>query len=119
MAFTRDGTKLATRARSHIADPIRIHDLTAKRRNATDGYESVLQDIRDGWMISQDDESPFWVPLEHREVLCLPYVEMIWGRPMTVDLCRFRYGSKWTECIDQGMVERTREREMEIGRLLE
>jgi len=119
MAFTRDGTKLATWARSHITDPIRIHDLTAKRRNATDGYESVLQDIRDGWMISQDDESPFWVPLEHREVLCLPYVEMIWGRPMTVDLCRFRYGSKWTECIDQGWLKELGEREMELGRLLE
>jgi len=64
IAFIRDGTKLATWVRPHIADPIRTHDLTAKCRNATDGYEPVLQDIRDGWMISQDDKSLFWVPFE-------------------------------------------------------
>ena len=110
MAFIRDGTKLATWVRPHIADPIRIHDLTAKCRNATDGYEPVLQDIRDGWMISSHCFG---------SRSSLPHVEMIWGWPMTVDLCSFRSSSKWTECIGQGWLKELEEREMEIRRLLE
>jgi len=116
MAFIGDGTKLAS------YHPIRIYDiveLASKHRNAIHGYEPVLQDMNDGWVVGQDDELLFWVPLEHREVLCLPHVEMIWGRPTKVDLSRFRYGSKWIECIDQAWLKELEESGKGMARLLE
>jgi len=116
MAFIGDGTKLASYY------PIRIYDivgLASKQRNAVHGYEPVPQDMNDGWVVGQDDELLFWVPLEHREDLCLPHVEMIRGRPTKVDLSRFRYGSKWTECIDQGWLKELEESGKRMARLLE
>jgi len=56
MAFIGGGTKLASYSSSH---PTRIHDivdLAVKHRNAIHGYEPVLRDMRDGWMVGQDDE---------------------------------------------------------------
>jgi len=119
LAFIGDGTKL-TSYRNHY--PIRIHDivdLAAKHRNAIHGYQPVPQDVKDGWVVGQDHELLFWVPLEHRQDLCLPHVEMIWGRPTKVDLSRFRYGSKWTECIDQGWLRELEESGKGMARLLE
>jgi len=69
-------------------------DLASKHQNAIHGYEPVLQYMNNGWVVGQDHELLFWVPLEHREDLCLPHVEMIWGRPTKVDFSRLRYGSK-------------------------
>ena len=119
VAFIGDGTKLAS---YHDDDPIRIYDivgLASKQRNAVHGYQPVPQDMYDGWVVGQDYEFLFWVPLEHREVLCLPHVEMIWGKPTKVDLSRFSYGSKWTECIDQGWLKELEERGKGMVRLLE
>jgi len=114
MAFIRDGTKLVTWALSFVAGATRIHDLAANHRNATYVYEPVPQDMRDGWMVGQDDEILFWVPLEYRCVLSLPHVETTGGRSMKVDLSRFRYGSKWTECIDQGWLNEVEGRGKEV-----
>jgi len=119
MAFIGDGTKLASYRDYH---PIRIHDivdLAAKHRNAIHGYEPVPQDMNDGSVVGQDYELLFWVPLEHRKDLCLPHVEMIRGRPTKVDLSRFRYSSKWTECIDQGWLKELEESGKRMARLLE
>jgi len=118
MAFIGDGTKLASYCGHY---PIRIYDevgLASRHRNAIHGYEPVPQHMNNGWVMGQDYESLFWVPLEHREDLCLPHVEMIRGRP-TKDLSRFRYGSKWTECIDQGWLKELEERGKRMARLLE
>jgi len=118
MAFIGDGTKLASYSDYH---PTRINDivgLASKHRNAIHGYEPVPQDVEDAWVVCQDHELLFWVPLEHREDLCLPHVEMIWGRPTKVDLSRFRYGSKWTECIDQGWLKELEENGKGMARLL-
>jgi len=119
MVFIGDGTKLVS---YYVYHPIRIYDivgLVSKHRNAIHGYESVPQDMQDGWMVGQDDELLFWVPSEHREDLCLPHVEMIGGRPTKVDLSRFRYGSKWTECVDQAWLTELEERGKRMARLLE
>ena len=119
MAFIGDGTKLVSYHNNH---PTIIHDivgLASKQRNAVHGYQPVLQDMEDGWMVGQDHELLFWVPLEHRKDLCLPHVEMIWGRSTKVDLSRFRYGSKWTECIDQGWLKELEESGKRMARLLE
>jgi len=119
MTFIGDRTKLAS---YHDNRPTRIYDivgLASKRRNAAHGCEPVPQDVRNGWAVGQDDELLFWVPLEHRKDLCLPHVEMIWGRSTKVDLSRFRYGSKWTECIDQGWLKELEESGKRMARLLE
>ena len=120
MAFIGDGTKLASYSGSYITHTIRIYDivdLAAKHRNAIHGYEPILQG--DGWVVDQDNGLLFWVLLEHREYLCLPHVEMIEGRPTKVDLSRFRYGSRWTECIDQAWLKKLEERERGMARLFE
>ena len=115
MKFIRDGTKLVS------YHPIRIHDikdLTVKHRNATLGHEPVPRNMRDGWILGQDDGLLFWVPLEQRRLLGLPHVETIWDRPTKLDFSSFRYGRQWTECIDRGWLKEVEEREKEIGRLL-
>jgi len=119
MMFIGDRTKLAS---YHDDHPTRIYDivgLASKRRNAAHGCEPVPQDVRNGWVVGQDDELLFWVPLEHRKDLCLPHVEMIWDRSTKVDFSRFRYGSKWTECIDQGWLKELEESGKRMVRLLE
>jgi len=122
MAFIGDGTKLVSYPGPHTTHTTRIYDtagLAAKHHSVVHGYEPVLQGMKDGWMVGQDDELLFWVPLEHREDLCLPHVEMIGGRPTKVDLSRFRYGSKWTECIDQVWLKQLEQRGRGMMRLLE
>jgi len=119
MTFIGDGTKLAS---YRDYQPTRIYDivsLASKHRNAIHGCEPVPRYFEDGWVVGQDDELLFWVPLEHREDLCLPHVEMIMGRPTKVDLSRFRYGSKWMECIDQGWLKELEESRKRMARLLE
>jgi len=119
MTFIGDGTKLA----SYFGiDPIRIYDivgLASKHQNAIHAYEPVPKDMNDGWVVGQDHELLFWVPLEHRKVLDLRHVEMIEVRPTKVDLSRFRYSSKWTECIDQGWLKELEESGKGMARLLE
>jgi len=116
MAFIYNGTKLMT-----SANPLIIRDtadLTVKHRN---GYEIMLRDMKNGWMIGQDNESLlFWVPVEHREHLCpLPQFETIWGRSTKLNLSTFRYGNKWTECIEKKWLKELEDREKKMGRLLE
>jgi len=119
MAFIGDGTKLASYC---VGGTTRIYDivgLVSKHRNAIHGYGSVPQGMQDGWVVGQDDELLFWVLSEHKEDLCLPHIEMIWGRLIKVDLSKFRYGSKWTECVDQAWLKELEERGKRMARLLE
>ena len=98
----------------HTTHITRIHDivdLAAKHRNAIHEYEPVPQGMKDEWMVGQDDELLFWVPLERRKVLGLPHVEAIGDRPPKMDFSRFRYGSKWIECIEQVWLKELEERE--------
>jgi len=118
MAFIRDGTKLVSYSYSH---PIRIYDvadLAAEHRNAIHGYQPVPRDMTDGWMVGQDNELLFWVPFEHREVLCLPHTETIWERQMKLDLSNFKFGTEWTECIGQEWLKELEERGTRVGKLL-
>ena len=116
MAFIQDGTKLMS------YDPIRIYDIAdfaAKHQNAT---QPVPRYTRDGWMVGQDNELLFWAPFEHRRVLYLPHVglprvEIILGRLMKVDLSNFKFGTEWTECIDQEWLKELNERGKWVGKL--
>ena len=111
-AFIQDGTKLMS------GYPIRIYDiadLAAKHRNAPHEYNCVPWD---GWMVGQDNELLFWVPLEHREVLFSSQVKTIWERATKVDFSKFKFGTKWTECIDKEWMKEVEERGERVGRLL-
>jgi len=72
--------------------------------------------MKDGWIVGQ---LLFWIPLEHRKVLCLSHVEVIWDRQAKMDPSMLRYGSKWTECIDQLWLRQLEEREEGMARRLE
>jgi len=44
-----------------------IADLTAKQQHPTNGHELMMQGMMDGWVMGQDNEPLFWVPIEHRK----------------------------------------------------
>ena len=111
--FTRDGTKLMSRYPIRIYD---IADLAAKYQNVSLEYKHVPQD---GWVMGQDNELLFWVPLEHRQVLCPPQVVTIWERPPKVDFSNFKFGTEWTECIDKEWLKGLEERGKRVRKLLE
>ena len=57
-------------------NPLIIWDI-ADFRN---GYKLILCNMKNKWVIDQDNKSLFGVPVEHRENLCLlPQFEMAWG----------------------------------------
>ena len=112
-------TKLASYSDRNTTRIYDIADLAAKHRNASHAYEPVPQDMRDEWWVGQDNELLFWVSFEHREVLFLPHVEMIRERPLKVDLFNFKFGTEWTECIDQEWMKELEERGGTGGKLLE
>ena len=120
-SWTRRLLKMGVFPDFHTTHTARIHDivdLAAKHRNAIHEYEPVPQGMKDEWMVGQDDELLFWVPLERRKVLGLPHVEAIGDRPPKMDFSRFRYGSKWIECIEQVWLKELEEREKGmVGRL--
>jgi len=73
--------------------------------------------------MGQDDEPLFWVPVEHREHLCtLPFKAVIEAPQMNstiLDSSNSRFGRKWTECIDKGLLRELEQKEKEVGNLLE
>ena len=113
MAFIQDGTKLMSRHPTRIYD---IADIAAKHRNAPHEYERVQED---GWMMGQDNELLFWVPLENREVLCPSQVRTIGGRPTKVNFSKFKFGTEWAKCVDQEWLKELEERGKWVGKLLE
>ena len=115
MEFIHDGTMLIT-----SINPLIIRDIAGLKVKHQNGYELVLHDMKDGWMVGQDNESLFWVPFEHRKNLCpLPQFETILGRSTKLDTSDFRYGNKWTECIDKDWLKELEDKEKKVGKLLE
>jgi len=115
MAFIRDGTALAYYSPNFGLRICEIADLTHK-------YKPMLQGVTDGWMMGQDDEPLFWVPVEHREHLCAPLLKVVFeGSQMStiLDLSNSRLGKKWAECIDNGWLRGLEPKEKEVGELLE
>jgi len=114
MEFIHDGTMLIT-----SINPLIIRDIAGLKVKHQNGYELILHDMKDGWMVGQDNESLFWVPFEHRKNLCLlPQFETILGRSTKLDTSDFRYGNKWTECIDKDWLKELEDKEKKVGKLL-
>ena len=119
LTFIRDGTKLAYH---DYAFGLRIWDLTAEHWHSTHGYEHMLQGMTDGWVINHDDEPLFWVPVEHRDYLCVPpFKVVIEGShiPTKLNFSNSRFGTRWTECIDKEWLRELEQKEKEVGHLLE
>jgi len=123
MTFMRDGTKLAYYSPDIGLRIWDIADLTDEHRQTTDGHELIMQGMMDGWVIDQDDEPFFWVPVEHREHLYVPPFRVVIEAPQInstiLDLSNSRLGGKWTECIDKEWSKELEKKEKEVGNLLE
>jgi len=122
MAFIRDGTALVYYSPEFGLRIWDIEDLAAEHRYSTDGYGPMSQAMVDGWVMGQDDEPLFWVPVENREHLCIPpFRVVIEGSEMStiLDLSNSRLDRKWTESINKGWLRELKEKEKEIGNLLE
>jgi len=99
-----------------------IVDLIAERRHFTDGHELMLQGVMDGWVMGQNGEPLFWVPVEHRkDVYVLPCRVVISAPQMSIilDFSNSRFGRKWMECIDKEWLRELEQKEKEVGNLLE
>ena len=122
MAFIRDGTKLARCSSDFGLITCDIADLIDEHWYSAHGYEPILQDMQDGWMVGRDNEPLFWVPVEHRENLCVSSPRVVPGTPRKkatfVDLSNSRLGRKWTECIDKEWLREVEQKGKEIGNLL-
>jgi len=122
LAFIRDGTALAYFSHMYGLRIWNISDLITEDRRSTHGYELMMQGIRDGWMMSQDDEPLFWIPVENRRGLyVLSFKVLIKGPEITtiLDYSNSRFGRKWTECIDKGWLRELEKKEKEVIKLLE
>ena len=122
MEFLRDGTALASYYHNYGVRKWEIADFTAEHRHSTDGYELRLQGVKNGWMVDQDDEPLFWVPVENRQGLYVPAPRvLIEGSEIStiLDFSKSRFGTKWTECIDKGWLRELEQKEKEVGNLLE
>ena len=122
MAFIRDGTALANYDLDSGVIFWEIADLIAKHQHSTHGYELMMEGMMDGWVMGQDDEPLFWVPVENRKHLYVPpFRVVIEGSQMStiVDLSNSRLCGRWTECIDKGWLKELEQKEKDVGRLLE
>jgi len=122
MAFIRDGTALAYYYPDIGLRTWEIADLTAEHRHSTDGLELMMQGMRDGWVMGQDNEPLFWVPIEHRKDVYVPPCRVVIKAsqvPTILDLSNPRFGRKWTECIDKEWLRELEKKEKEVGKLLE
>jgi len=122
MAFIRDGTALALFSPDFGLRIWDIADLMDEHRHSAHGYELMMQGMTDGWVMDQDDEPLFWVPVEHRKYLYVPpFRVVIEGSQITpiLDFSNARLGRRWTECIDKEWLRELEAKEKGVGNLLE
>jgi len=120
MAFIRDGTKLACWSSDFGLRTWDIADLTDEHWHSTHGYELMPSTMTDGWVEGPDNEPLFWVPVEHRDNICVQSSRVTPRKKTTrVDLSKSRLGRKWTECIDKEWLREVEWKGKEIGNLLE
>jgi len=122
MAFIRDGTALAYYSNDIGLRTWEIADLTTEHQHSTDGHELMMQGMRDGWVMGQDNEPLFWVPIEHRKDVYVPPCRVVIKAPEVptiLDFSNSRFGREWTECSDKEWLRELEEKEKEVGNLLE
>ena len=73
-------------------------------------------------MRGQDNEPLFWVPVEHRKDVYVPWCRVVIKASeisTILDLSNARLGRKWTECIDKEWLREMSKKEKEVGKVLE
>ena len=122
MAFIQDGTVLAYYFSDIGLRTWEIADLTAEHQHSTNGLELMMQGMRDGWVMGQDDEPLFWVPVEHRKDVYVPPCRVV-IKPLQIstilDFSNSRFGREWAKCIDKEWLRELEKKEKEVGNLLE
>jgi hypothetical protein len=101
LAFSLDGEKLASGSSD---GQIRIWNTAGLLGNSVESFRNEAR-MENGWATGENGELLFWVPKDHRERLFWPQnIAVIGGTgiPTQLDLTRFRYGKKWTECFGGG-----------------
>jgi len=122
LAFTRDGTALAYYYPNIGLRTWEIADLTAEQQHSTDGHELMMQGMMDGWVMGQDNEPLFLVPVKHRKDVYVPPCKVVIKAlkiSTILDLSNSRLGRKWTECIDKEWLRDIEKKEKAAGKLLE
>ena len=122
LAFVRDGTVLAYYYPNIGLRTWEIADLAAEHQHSTDGHELMMQGMMDGWVMGQDNEPLFWVPIEHRKDVYVPWCRVVIKAPeisTILDLSNPRLGRKWVECIDKEWLRDIEKKEKGVGKLLE
>jgi len=122
LAFIRDGTALAYYYSNIGLRTWEIADLTAEHQHPTDGHELMMQGTMDGWVMGQDSEPLFWVPVEHRKDVYVPRCRVVIKAPQIstiLDMSNSRLGRKWTECVNKEWLRDIKKKEKEVGELLE
>jgi len=122
MAFIRDGTALACYSSNIGVRTWEIADLAAEHQHSTDEHELMMQGMRDGWVMGQNDEPLFWVPIEHRKDVYVPPCRVVIKAPEVptiLDFSNSRFGREWMECIDKEWLRELEKKEKEVGNLLE
>ena len=82
----------------------------------------MMQGIMDGWVMGQDSEPLFWVPVEHRKDVYVPRCRVVIKAPQIstiLDMSNSRLGRKWTECVNKEWLRDIKKKEKEVGELLE
>jgi len=122
MEFIRDGTALAYYSSNIGLRTWEIANLRAEHQHSTNGHELMMQDMRDGWVMGQDNEPLFWVPIEHRKDVYVPPCRVV-IKPLQIstilDFSNSRFGREWTECIDKEWLREREKKEKEVKNLLE
>ena len=122
MAFIRDGAVLAYYSDDIGVRTWEIADLTAEHHHSTNGLELMMQGMRDGWVMGQDNEPLFWVPIEHRKDVYAPPCNVMIKAPEVptiLDFSNSRFGREWTECVEKEWLRELEKKEKEVGNLLE
>jgi len=122
LAFIRDGTALAYYYSNIGLRTWEVADLAAEHQHSTDGHELMMQGMIDGWVMDQDNEPLFWVPVEHRKDVYVPPCRVVIKASQIstiLDMSNSRLGRKWTECIDKEWLRDIKKKENEVGKLLE
>ena len=120
--FIRDGTALAYHGPNIGLRTWEVTDLTAEHQYSADGHELLMRGMMDGWVMGQDNEPLFWVPIEHRKDVYVPQCKVVIEAPQVptiLDSSNSRFGRKWMECIDKEWLRELEKKEKEVGNLLE
>jgi len=67
------------------------------------------------WVMGQDSEPLFWVPVEHRKDVYVLPCRVVIEAPLMSTISNSRFSRKWMECIDKEWLKELEQQEKEVG----